>query len=424
MPFLLRTKTVYGLLMFIGWLVLSAFTDAASTTAAQDAAALEQEHRAIVESGATGPGTYVADYDTGASLNQNNNAPVVVEIPPLPVRPAHLPWNQRGVFLTPTSIGSNDFRSYTMEHLRETGGNAIVFDVKGSSVHFHAANMPLAEKLGLLQPKYELGDVVRILHEHGIYAIARYIAIKDHSLTAALPDTHLKDPRTGQNAGEGWIDPAHPDALEYNRQIICALAEGGVDEINLDYIRYDTRVGTVISAYTDEERIAKIETFIRMAREAINECGPQAKLGVSTFAILGWDYDGNVGYIGQDILRFAPMLDVISPMAYNANFDINKWGDPTGKTDRWQYLVQKTVEGYREALGSGNAWKVRPWLQGWGVDVKEMRLQMKGVFEGGACGFIVWNADNGYSPAYDAMERIDVPDSCKPHQGADSAAGK
>jgi hypothetical protein len=293
------------------------------------------------------------------------------------------------------------------------GGNAIIFDAKGSGVHFDAQNTPLAEELGLVNGTYDLKEAVDILHKNGIYAIARYIAVKDYSLSAKAPETELKDPRTGAVIQPGWIDPDNALVLEYNRQIICELAQSGVDEINLDYIRFDTRDGRVMTAFTGEERIEKIEEFVKMAREAIDRCGPHTKLGLSTFAILGWDYDVNAEALGQDILRFAPMLDVLSPMAYNANFALDKYGDPEGKRGRWNYLVYRTVLGYRELLGPDQAWKVRPWIQAWGISTADVQSQVQGAFDAGACGFLAWNADNAYEPVYNAMKKIHVPETCR-----------
>lgn len=428
---LIRTKTAYGTMILTGWILLAAVIPPAQHTSAQRgplSAMTAFFSGGLISQSATGAGAFVTGLaETGSIVVEDASMKLDpregVKPQPrqrqtvaaaLPVPPSHKPWNQRGVFLTPSSVASDEFRGKTLARLREVGGNAIIFDVKGSAVHFDAKDVPLAEELGLLKPWYGIEDVVRILHENGIYAIARYIAIKDHSLTQALPQTALKDPRSGAAIGFGWIDPAHPDALEYNRQIICDLARSGVDEINLDYIRYDTRVaGSIIAAYSTEERIGKIEEFIRMAREAINECGPHTKLGVSTFAILGWDYERNVPTIGQDVVRFAPMLDVISPMAYNANFSLENYADPTGKRGRWNYLVYRTLTGYAEELGPEHAWKLRPWLQGWGAGAAEMQKQMQGVFDAGSCGFLVWNADNAYDPSYRALQQIQVPEHCK-----------
>lgn len=400
---LLHTKTAYATMLFIGAIALAA------AFSPSDAAVYDQPE----------PGPLLAMAMMAESSQESS---VVIEVPQqIPVAPysAHpvekqdRPWNQRGVFFTPNSISDPEYRGYTMARLHEVGGNAIIFDAKGSGVHFDAQHAPLAAELGLINGKYDMKEAVKILDENGIYSIARYIAVKDHSLAEKAPETSLRDPRNGSVLQPGWIDPENETVLEYNREIICELAQSGVDEINLDYIRFDTRDGRVMTAFTGEERIGKIEAFVRMAREAIDACGPHTKLGLSTFAILGWDHDVNAEAIGQDIVRFAPMLDVLSPMAYNANFSLNKYADPEGQRGRWNYLVYRTVLGYRELLGPDQAWKVRPWIQAWGVTTGDVTNQIQGAFDAGACGFLAWNADNGYEPVYNAMKGIHVPDNCR-----------
>lgn len=403
---LLQTRTGATALIVFVWIVLSSALPPLEKSAAQIAGPEEQsatEAPAAIEEVA--PALAVTPQHPPEEAR-------VLELPPQPVKPVHTPWTQRGIFMTPSSTGNDDYRHRAMDKLRDVGGNAFIFDVKGSAVHFDAKQTPIADELGLIKPWYSLKDIVNEMHDNGFYTIARYIAVKDYGLTDALPETHLDDPHTGIPLSPGWIDPANEDALAYNREIICEIAKSGIDEINLDYIRYDTRDGR-LAAFSGEEKIERIEKFITMAREAINECGPSTKLGVSTFAILGWSYEKNVGGIGQDIVRFAPMLDVISPMAYNANFSLDAYGDPTGERGRWSYLVYRTIKGYQEELGPDHAWKVRPWIQGWGITTQDIQQQIQGAFDGGACGFTIWNADNAYELFYKALKKIEVPDRCR-----------
>lgn len=326
------------------------------------------------------------------------------------------PPSNRGVFLTTYSIKNESFRQKTVERLREHDADIVIFDVKGSAVHFDAENMPIADKLGLHKPQYELQEVLDFLKENNIRAIARFIAIKDQSLAKASPKTQLESPRSGYTLSPGYVDPADPLVLEYNGEVICALAAAGVEEINLDYIRYRTEAAGSLSVFTKDEKVEKILTFVKNAREAIDRCGPDTKLGISTFAVLGWDHDANVNGIGQDIRQLAPLVDVISPMAYNANFSLENpnWAAPAGhKGGRWHWLVYRTLTGYIDIIGKENAYKLRPWLQGWGVTAADMTKQMQAVYDAGACGFMVWNAGNEYAASYAAMDNVDVPENCR-----------
>jgi hypothetical protein len=57
----------------------------------------------------------------------------------------------------------------------------------------------------------------------------------------------------------------------------------------------------------------------------------------------------NVEHLGQDVVRFAPLLDVISPMAYPASFAENEYYKPgVNPRSRMYYLVYRTLTGYRK----------------------------------------------------------------------------
>jgi hypothetical protein len=136
------------------------------------------------------------------------------------------------------------------------------------------------------------------------------------------------------------------------------------------------------------------------------------RLGISTFAILGWDYAINLETLGQDVVRFAPLVDVISPMAYPQTFAEGSYYDP--KKDpgsRMYFLVWRTLKGYKEFLGD-QSWKLRPWLQSYNADAQDVRDQLKAVYDNGLCGFQFWNAGNGYSETYAGMNDWKAPAAC------------
>jgi hypothetical protein len=124
-----------------------------------------------------------------------------------------------------------------------------------------------------------------------------------------------------------------------------------------------------LRVFSGQEKADRVEKFVTMAREAIDECGNgSTRLGLSTYAILGWAYDINVATLGQDVVRFAPLVDIISPMAYPATFTSPEYyipGKSKGSRDYW--LVYRTLTGYAELLGPEHQDKIRPWIQGYYV---------------------------------------------------------
>ncbi len=377
--------------------------------------ALPGTHGAATASGTTAPAAgMTGSVNSGSKIDamreKRRAANPGVE-PWHPSAPEHAD-NHTGVYLTISSAQNEQKLRDTIKALKERGETSIVVDAKGGRVHY-ASNAPYANELGLVNPYLDIDKVIRIAHEEGMYLIARTVTLKDDGLYDKVPAARVKNPKTGATLAPGWTDPASPETQRYNYEVFCELAQKGFDEINMDYIRFSTADFGNLRAYTGQEKADRLVAFIKGAREKIAECNPATKLGVSTFAIIGWNYDVNVETLGQDIKRIAPYVDIISPMAYPATFTSEGYYVP-GKhpRSRMYWLVYRTIKGYADFLGA-DAVKLRPWIQGYYVDAKDMREQMDALTDAGACGFQVWNANNNYGPVYQAMGNWELPENCK-----------
>jgi hypothetical protein len=325
---------------------------------------------------------------------------------PLPALPAEI-----GVFFTQTSVKNDQYLLETLDRLQKIGGGALVFNVKAGKVFFHSA-APIADDLDLITPVYDLPEVIREAHERGITTIGRFVALKDPNLAQALPETQIRNPKTNRSVGSVWVDGSNPQVLTHNEQILRELAQAGIDEINLDYIRYPTEYAQASIGLTGNEKADHIEAFLKMARRVIDEEGGHTKLGISTYAILGWNFPVNFEPLGQDIARFAPLVDVISPMAYPATFAVGSYYNPARHPrSRMYYLVYRTLTGYAELLGD-QAYKLRPWIQGYGITQKNLKDQIDAVFDSGSCGFTIWNASNEYGTFMKILGNIERPEHC------------
>lgn len=368
----------------------------------QDLAASKIEEESGEETHAAAPEENASS--VSSSLESTSSVPSVTETP---VRPD----NKQGIYFTASSIARSGFFHDTVRDLQESKGSAVVFDVKGSGVLYHSA-APMANEVGLVKSIYDLPEVIQGLHNSGVYVIGRFVAIKDDALTTKLPETRIKSP-TGKVLSYTWVDPSNDQAIEFNMQVVCELAAAGIDEINLDYIRFSTAEFGALGVYSGQEKADRVEKFIRATRETIDRCGPKTKLGLSTFAILGWSYDINVETLGQDVRRFAPLVDVISPMAYPATFTSPEYyipGKHPGPRSYW--LVYRTLTGYADLLGPEHEHKIRPWIQGYSVGAKDVSDEIRAVYDAGYCGFTVWNASNSYSQTLAAMSK----DTLKPER--------
>jgi len=329
----------------------------------------------------------------------------LAEFPPQP--PAE---KKTGVYIHMNNVANKNFLAHEIEKLKKLDNPAIVFDVKGSLVYFNS-NSEIAKKNNLVSPIYDLSAVVEQLKSAGVYSIARVITLKDPKLAMRNKNTWLTNPRNGKPVPE-WVDPTNTKVLEYNRQIISEIIVAGVDEINLDFIRYPEKFTSAWLEISGQEKIENILNFVKMVRSEIKSRNPNAILSIDTFAILAWDLGKSEAALGQDILELSKLADIIAPMLYPATFSHD---NPNYflKNKSFEYsTVFLTLEKYKNILSKSSK-KIRPWIQGYYNSEKEIREQIEAVFDAKICGFTVWDIQNDYSETYKILDQIELPIECR-----------
>lgn len=320
--------------------------------------------------------------------------------------------NKAGVYIHMNNIANQKFLKPEIEELKQFKNASVIFDVKGSFVYF-ATDSAIAKKYGLVKPLYDLPAIIQQFKAAGIYTIARVIAVKDSEFYWKDSAVALKSPYTGNVVAE-WVDPANSEVLDYNREVISEILDAGIDEINLDFIRYPDKVTNNFLGITSEEKMANIENFVKRVREVIDSKPTKAIFSIDTFAIVGLDFDANAGPLGQNVKALAPYVDIIAPMLYPSTFgEETVYYDPKfDKGGRSYSLVKKTLLAYKQLLGEEEAHKLRPWIQGYYMGKGDLIQQIKGVYDAGYCGFLVWNIFNDYTLTYAAMNEVEIPASC------------
>ena len=330
---------------------------------------------------------------------------------PLTIMTKRTPDGSMGVYLTGRSVGrSDDFFEKVMAETKRSGGNALVIDAKEHDVFFESSS-PSAQEFGALKPEYRLTEVVENAHGKGLQVIIRFVAGKDIPLARAKPETQIIHPETGRSVGNIWVDLGNETVHSYNRELLMEIIAAGVDEINIDYIRYPTEYTPIAIGWTLPEKIDHVESFVKMARETIDASPHNVRLGISTYAILGWEYEKNMERLAQDIQRLAPYVDVISPMAYPASFAPHAYYTGETRRSRMYELVYKTMLGYQKLIPD-DAWKLRPWIQGYRVSSKDLKDQIDAVFDSGSCGFTIWSPSNQYVPLFTLAGGVTAPAHC------------
>jgi hypothetical protein len=146
----------------------------------------------------------------------------------------------RAIYLTGLMAGS-DHGIKIVKHWRETGGNAVVFDIKDSD---GTVNIPFDHPLIGAHKTYirDLPKYTRFLHSQGMHAIARIAIFRDERLVVSHPELAVKSKKSGQPWRENgklvWTDPSRIDVQEYDIALAQAAIAGGADEIQFDYVRF------------------------------------------------------------------------------------------------------------------------------------------------------------------------------------------
>jgi hypothetical protein len=330
----------------------------------------------------------------------------------------------RAIYLTGTMAGSAKGLDL-VRRWRESGGNAVVFDVKDSDgminvpfddplLHAQAAykaDSPLAGRV--TPPLRNLPKYVRWLHSQNMYAIARIAIFRDEYLVVHHPELAVRSRRTGQPWRENgklvWLDPSHPAVQRYNIAMAKYAAESGVDEVQFDYVRFPAEGDQKDTLFVYEKEHPKwqrsdvIADFLAAAHKEFRQQGILFSLDV--FGVMAWQRSVDLSHTGQDIPRMAQHCDILSPMIYPSHFfGMDGYANPG---DAPEHFIGESMEKFR-TITKDSGVLLRPWLQAFGWRTKTYSpdyivRQVTTSKDKGGVGFLFWNANNDYSKPFVAM---------------------
>ena len=302
--------------------------------------------------------------------------------------------------------------------LKQSRGNAIVFDVKDiGGVVTYRSMVAEVEKYRSHAPVIpDISKTIDYMHRRGIYVIARMACFQDTTLLKARTELAIRN--KGQfltfHGQPIWVDPGREEVQMYNLKIVAELIALGVDEIQLDYIRYpaegdlsQVRYHKVKKPEDKTEHLVRFLSRVWMLRQAFDS---RVKASIDIFGIIAWGENVDIAATGQRVEKLAPYVDVISPMLYPSHFSrgYNGYANPADEG----YAFYK--EGVQRILAkTGDRIVVRPWLQAfkWRTSPGRyspayIREQIKGSEDGGGIGWLLWNAGNKYAVPYQAMKTL------------------
>jgi hypothetical protein len=146
----------------------------------------------------------------------------------------------RAIYLTGFMAGS-ERGLRVIQHWREVGGNAVVFDIKDSD---GSVTISFDHPLLGQHPVYihDVPKLVHFLHQQNLHAIARIAIFRDEHLVLAHPELAVQSRKNHtawrENGKLVWTDPSNPKVQDYDIALAKYVAGLGIDEIQFDYVRF------------------------------------------------------------------------------------------------------------------------------------------------------------------------------------------
>lgn len=333
---------------------------------------------------------------------------------------AHLPMPRlvKGIYLTAFTAASRKRYEALLDLADRTELNAFVVDLKGEDGRL--AFVPETESLKAVSstpylPRLE--DFTAELHRHGLYAIARIFVFQDPDFAEnSAWGLHRADGRLwGDRKGVRWTDPAAEGVWAYNRDIAREAWARGFDEVQFDYIRFPTDgdVEDIIYPVWDgiEPKRQVIGRFFRYLNAELVAKGIPVSVDLFGYTVRLDEDDLGIGQHAKDAL---PFVTAVSPMVYPSHYYAGSYGFAR-PADHPGEIVTRSMEIARQLMASSTPdhGSIRPWLQDFDIgadyDAAKVRAEIDAAEQGGASGWLLWNARNVYTEEALKREATSTP---------------
>jgi len=344
----------------------------------------------------TGALTALAKVKTQACQSApDDNAPLCLDLllEPFAARAIYIPF---GLLSQPDTIRG------LFDLVERSELNAVVLDIKSDAGELAwDTQVEQADWLGADRGRESWMSLQAFLAEakaRDIYTIGRMVIFKDDTLAYGRPDLALLYPDGAvwqDSSASAWVNPFIEEVWDYNIALAKEAAELGLDEINLDYIRFpsDGALGSIYYAQenTAKTRTAAIRAFAQRMDEALEPSG--AALSADLFGLTVWVEAESDMNIGQRVIDIAPFVDIIAPMIYPSTFIPGNLGLSNPSASPYEVIYLSQIEASQKITG---ATQVRPWLQAYWYSADEMLLQKQAANDANSAGWMWWNAGGIY----------------------------
>ncbi len=313
--------------------------------------------------------------------------------------------NIRGIYLSGGSAREKQLKEH-LSFVKQVKNNAVVFDIKDVTgfVNFPSKIQKVIKvQKGIQPPISNLSYTVASIRRAGVYSIARVALFQDERLVSVFPQYAIFK-KNGQPLKTGgrsiWVDPNKTEVQQYNLALIREVLSSGVDEIQLDYVRYpaegDWREGAYFGIKNHSEKPGVICGFLQKVHALTRSYG--VPLSIDVFGVVAWQRKPDIKSTGQDMRLLSQATDVISPMLYPSHFG-KVFGTIRNPADSPYRFIEEGCSRVKKIAPEGV--HIRPWLQAfkWRVtnyNSSYIERQIAGAFATRSYGYLLWNAGNNY----------------------------
>lgn len=325
----------------------------------------------------------------------------------------------RGIYVNPSNTKGPQFHKLLLL-VKNTELNAMVVDIKDDFGHLSftpSINSPYhnVSRPYITNPK----TFIHTLEENNIYPIARIVVFKDNVLANKNPSLTFRTVSGvwKNSRGDSFTNPFLKEVWDYNIGMAIEAANIGFKEIQFDYVRFPEKFEKIegqlnygktnFHSTAGSERAAAVTEFVKYACEKIKPFNVKVSVDVFGNATVIPEASG----IGQNFSNIAQHIDVISAMIYPSH-----WTTIFGiqKPDLQPYLL---VREYAKVENNRlqklvNPPTSRPWLQDFTAawlgkgnykiyEKKEVEDQIRALHSQGINEYLLWNANNTYTPNVD-----------------------
>ncbi len=310
----------------------------------------------------------------------------------------------KGLYLTAYSAGDPKKIDEIIKLVEETELNAVVIDIKDySGLVLYNSHVGLIKQLGLKDNR--LGDaraLIKKLHDHNIYVIARQTVFQDPELAEKKPEWAIKDKRGGlwrDHKGLAWVDTANKKIWRYNLNIAKEAIALGFDEINFDYVRFpsDGDMKNIVLNLNGQKKYEVMRDFFTFLGRHFSK--EPVWISLDFFGLTTEANGEDDLTIGQRLVDAVNEVDYICPMMYPSHY----FSGHLGFKNPAEHPAEVIENGMKAGLPifKDTLAKFRPWLQAFDLgavyDAAKIRAQIDAVEKYADSGWLLWNASNRYT---------------------------